>query len=83
MGSQRQNGYVREEELGWLPPENRDAFLRALQGFRKMIADTLLVQFNQGAMPHEMFMNHIRRFSTEVMPELRRHTVTNTVAVEA
>jgi len=31
-------------------------------------------------MPHEMFMNQIRRFSTEVMPDLRRHKVTATVA---
>lgn len=113
VGGQRQSGYVREEGLGWLRPENRDDFLRALQGFRKMTPDDLkrndrlcwgspaqvrdqliglaealgsnilLVQFNQGAMPHEMFMNQIRRFSTEVMPELRRHNVTKTVPVEA
>ena len=110
VGGQRQSGYVREEGLGWLRPENRDDFLRALQGFRTMTADDLkrndrlcwgspaqvrdqliglaealgsnilLVQFNQGAMPHEMFMNQIRRFSTEVMPDLRRHKVTATVA---
>lgn len=30
-------------------------------------------------MPHDMFMNQIRRFSTEVLPDLRRHTVTKTV----
>jgi hypothetical protein len=29
-----------------------------------------------------MFMNQIRRFSAEVMPDLRRHNVTKTVAVE-
>ena len=113
VGGQRQSGYVREEGLGWLRPENRDDFLRALQGFRTMTPDDLkrndrlcwgspaqvrdqliglaealgsnilLVQFNQGAMPHEMFMNQIRRFSTEVMPDLRRHTVTKTVPIEA
>jgi alkanesulfonate monooxygenase SsuD/methylene tetrahydromethanopterin reductase-like flavin-dependent oxidoreductase (luciferase family) len=110
VGGQRQSGYVREEGLGWLRPENRESFLRALQGFRKMTpedlrsndrlcwgspaqvrdqllalaealgSDTLLLQFNQGAMPHEMFMNQIRRFSAEVLPELRSHTVTRTVA---
>jgi len=110
VGGQRQSGYVREEGLGWLRPENRDAFLRALQGFRQMTADDLkrsdrlcwgspaqvrdqlialaeslgsnilLIQFNQGAMPHEMFMNQIRRFATEVLPDLRRHTVTKTLA---
>jgi len=110
VGGQRQTGYVREEGLGWLRPENREGFLRALQGFRKMTAedletndrlcwgspaevrdqlitlaealgsDTLLLQFNQGAMPHDMFVNQIRRFSAEVLPDLRRHTVTKTVA---
>jgi len=111
VGGQRQSGYVREEGLGWLRPENREDFLRALQGFRKMTAEdltrnerlcwgspaqvrdqlialaealgsnVLLLQFNQGAMPHDMFMNQIRRFSTEVLPDLRRHTVTKPVAV--
>ena len=109
VGGQRQSGYVREEGLGWLRPENRDEFLRALQGFRKMTADdlkrsdrlcwgspaevrdrlialaeslgsnVLLLQFNQGAMPHEMFVNQIRRFASEVMPDLRRHRVTATL----
>jgi hypothetical protein len=37
---------------------------------------SLLLQFNQGAMPHAMFMNQIRRFAEEVLPEVRRHTVT-------
>ena len=46
-------------------------------------SNTLLLQFNQGAMPHDMFMNQIRRFSAEVLPALRRHTVTKTVAVDA
>ncbi|HKB25965.1 MAG TPA: ATP-binding cassette domain-containing protein [Methylomirabilota bacterium] len=106
VGAQRQSGYVREEGLGWLRPENRDDFLRALQGFRRVTmedlkrnerlcwgapadvrdaligladalgAGTLLLQFNQGAMPHEMFVNPIRRFAAEVLPAVRRHTVT-------
>jgi alkanesulfonate monooxygenase SsuD/methylene tetrahydromethanopterin reductase-like flavin-dependent oxidoreductase (luciferase family) len=106
VGGQRQSGYVREEGLGWLRPENREDFLKALQSFRRMTADdlgrnerlcwgspaqvrdqliglaealgsnTVLVQFNQGAMPHAMFVNQIRRFAAEVLPDLRRHTVT-------
>jgi alkanesulfonate monooxygenase SsuD/methylene tetrahydromethanopterin reductase-like flavin-dependent oxidoreductase (luciferase family) len=113
VGGQRQSGYVREEGLGWLRPENREDFLRALQGFRKMTAadlerndrlcwgspaevrdqliglaealgsNTLLLQFNQGAMPHDMFMHQIRRFAAEVLPDLRKHTVTRTLAVDA
>ncbi len=106
VGAQRQSGYVREEGLGWLRPENRDDFLRTLQGFRRVTmedlkrnerlcwgapadvrdaligladalgAGTLLLQFNQGAMPHEMFVNQIRRFAAEILPAVRRHTVT-------
>ena len=106
VGRQREAGYVREEGLGWLRPENRDDFLRALQGFRKVTMDDLkknerlcwgspaqvrdsllglaealgsnilLVQFNQGAMPHEMFVRQIQRFANEVLPDLRKHTVT-------
>ena len=105
VGAQRQSGYVREERLGWLRPENREAFLRSLQGFRQVTledlkhnerlcwgspaevaetliglgealgANTLLVQFNQGAMPHEMFVRQLRRFAAEVLPAVRQHTV--------
>lgn len=104
VGGQRESGYVREEGLGWLRPEHREDFLRALQGFRRVTMDDLkknerlcwgspaevrdallglsaalgsnilLVQFNQGAMPHEMFMQQIQRFAAEVMPDLRKHT---------
>ena len=106
VGRQRDAGYVREEGLGWLSPENRDDFLRALQGFRHVTmedlkrnerlcwgtpaevrdallglaealgSNILLVQFNQGAMPHEMFVRQIQRFAAEVLPDLRKHTVT-------
>jgi alkanesulfonate monooxygenase SsuD/methylene tetrahydromethanopterin reductase-like flavin-dependent oxidoreductase (luciferase family) len=106
VGGQRQSGYVREEGLGWLRPENREAFLGTLQGFRRTTkedlrtnerlcwgspaevrdsliglaealgSNVLLLQFNQGAMPHEMFMNQIRRFAQDVLPDVQRHTVT-------
>ena len=105
VGGQRQSGYVREEGLGWLRPENRESFLRTLQGFRQTTMDdlrrnerlcwgspaevrdqliglgealgsnVLLVQFNQGAMPHDMFMNQIRRFAADVLPAVQRHQV--------
>src|SRR5712691_11087681 len=106
VGRQRESGYVREEGLNWLRPENRDAFLRSLQGFRAVTmadlerserlcwgtpaqvrdallglaeslgSNVLLLQFNQGAMPHEMFVRQIRRFAAEVLPDLRAHAVT-------
>jgi alkanesulfonate monooxygenase SsuD/methylene tetrahydromethanopterin reductase-like flavin-dependent oxidoreductase (luciferase family) len=106
VGGQRQSGYVREEGLGWLRPENREAFLRTLQGFRQTTmedlrrnerlcwgspaevrdqliglgealgSNVLLLQFNQGAMPHDMFVEQIRRFATDVLPAVQRHQVT-------
>jgi alkanesulfonate monooxygenase SsuD/methylene tetrahydromethanopterin reductase-like flavin-dependent oxidoreductase (luciferase family) len=111
VGRQREAGYVREEGLGWLSPENRDDFLRALQGFRHVTmedlkrnerlcwgsptevrdallglaealgSNILLVQFNQGAMPHEMFVRQIRRFASDVLPDLRKHTMTKVAPV--
>jgi len=42
------------------------------------------IGFNRGAMPHEMFMEQIRRFAAEVLPALQAHEVrTVPVAVEA
>ena len=109
VGRQRESGYVREEGLGWLRPENRESFLRALQGFRHVTMDdlrrnerlcwgspaqvtdalvelagalgsnVLLLQFNQGAMPHEMFLRQIERFAADVLPALQRHRVTAAV----
>ena len=39
-------------------------------------ANTLLVSFNRGAMPNEMFMEQLRRFGKEVLPALQAHEVT-------
>jgi alkanesulfonate monooxygenase SsuD/methylene tetrahydromethanopterin reductase-like flavin-dependent oxidoreductase (luciferase family) len=39
-------------------------------------ASTVLVSMNRGAMPHEVFMNQIRRFGTEVLPRLQAHAIT-------
>jgi alkanesulfonate monooxygenase SsuD/methylene tetrahydromethanopterin reductase-like flavin-dependent oxidoreductase (luciferase family) len=111
VGRQRESGYVREDNLGWLRPEYREEFLRSLQGFRRMTAEdlernerlcwgtpeqvrdaliglaealganTVLVQFNQGAMPHEMFVNQIQRFGAEVLPAIKPHEVTEVALV--
>jgi alkanesulfonate monooxygenase SsuD/methylene tetrahydromethanopterin reductase-like flavin-dependent oxidoreductase (luciferase family) len=109
VGGQRKSGYVREDGLGWLRPENREEFLRTLQGFRRttmedlkrnerlcwgspaevrdqLIAlgealgsNVLLLQFNQGAMPHDMFVSQIRRFAEDVLPAVQRHQVTRSL----
>jgi alkanesulfonate monooxygenase SsuD/methylene tetrahydromethanopterin reductase-like flavin-dependent oxidoreductase (luciferase family) len=42
-------------------------------------ANTVLVNKNRGAMPHEMFMEQVQRFGTKVLPELQAHQVTRTL----
>jgi len=64
----------RSERLCWgTPVQVRDALLGLAEALG---ANILLLQFNQGAMPHEMFVRRIRRFAAEVLPDLRKHTVT-------
>ena len=68
----------RNERLAWgSAAEVRDGLIGLAEALG---SNVLLLQFNQGAMPHEMFMNQIRRFASEVLPDLRRHTVTAVVA---
>jgi hypothetical protein len=38
---------------------------------------------NRGAMPHEMFLNQIRRFGKEVLPHLQAHEITRVPPAEA
>ena len=37
---------------------------------------TLLLNFNQGALPHDMFVRNLQRFGEEVLPALQAHNVT-------
>jgi len=68
----------RNERLAWgSPAEVRDALIGLADALG---SNVLLLQFNQGAMPHEMFMRQIRRFADEVLPALQGHTVTKVVA---
>jgi hypothetical protein len=39
-------------------------------------ANQVQIGLNRGAMPHEMFMEQIRRFAREVLPALQAHEVT-------
>jgi alkanesulfonate monooxygenase SsuD/methylene tetrahydromethanopterin reductase-like flavin-dependent oxidoreductase (luciferase family) len=45
-------------------------------------ANTVQIGFNRGAMPHDMFMNQIRRFAAEVLPRLQMHRVETVPLVE-
>jgi hypothetical protein len=64
----------RNERLcGGSPAEVRDALIGLGEALG---SNVLLLPFNQGAMPHDMFLNRIRRFAAEVMPDVARHAVT-------
>lgn len=38
-------------------------------------ANSIQVSLNRGAMPHEMFIEQIRRFARDVLPALKAHEV--------
>ncbi len=40
------------------------------------------ISLNRGALPHEMFMEQIRRFAREVLPALQAHRVERVPLVE-
>jgi alkanesulfonate monooxygenase SsuD/methylene tetrahydromethanopterin reductase-like flavin-dependent oxidoreductase (luciferase family) len=46
-------------------------------------ANTVQIGFNRGAMPHDMFMNQIRRFAADVLPRLQAHEVKTVPLAEA
>jgi alkanesulfonate monooxygenase SsuD/methylene tetrahydromethanopterin reductase-like flavin-dependent oxidoreductase (luciferase family) len=64
----------RSERLAWGSPEQvRDGLIELAESLG---AGTLMLNFNQGAMPHEMFVQNLRRFGTEVLPAVQAHAVT-------
>ena len=63
----------RNENLAWGPAnEVRD---RLLESAEAVGANILLISFNRGAMPNDMFMEQLRRFGKEVLPDLQAHEV--------
>ena len=64
----------RNDRLPWGRPEDvRDTLIAEAEGLG---ANTVLLNFNRGAMPHAMFMEQLRRFGAEVLPALQAHQVT-------
>jgi alkanesulfonate monooxygenase SsuD/methylene tetrahydromethanopterin reductase-like flavin-dependent oxidoreductase (luciferase family) len=45
-------------------------------------SETVLLSFNRGALPQEMFVEQIRRFAHEVLPALQAHQVTRVPAAD-
>jgi alkanesulfonate monooxygenase SsuD/methylene tetrahydromethanopterin reductase-like flavin-dependent oxidoreductase (luciferase family) len=65
----------RSERLAWGSPEQvRDTLIELAESLG---AGTLMLNFNQGAMPHDMFVRNLERFGKEVLPVLQAHTVTS------
>jgi alkanesulfonate monooxygenase SsuD/methylene tetrahydromethanopterin reductase-like flavin-dependent oxidoreductase (luciferase family) len=63
----------RSERLAWGAPEQvRDSLIELAESLG---AGTLMLNFNQGAMPHEMFVQNLQRFGTEVLPAVQGHVV--------
>jgi alkanesulfonate monooxygenase SsuD/methylene tetrahydromethanopterin reductase-like flavin-dependent oxidoreductase (luciferase family) len=59
------------EQLAWGRPS--EVIERIVAAADHTGAGTVLVNMNRGAMPHEMFLEQIRRFGTEVLPALQAH----------
>jgi hypothetical protein len=45
-------------------------------------AGNVQISLNRGAMPHDMFLEQIRRFAHEVLPALQAHSVTSVPLAE-
>jgi alkanesulfonate monooxygenase SsuD/methylene tetrahydromethanopterin reductase-like flavin-dependent oxidoreductase (luciferase family) len=61
------------EEMPWGTPD--EVIARIIAAADHAGAGTVLVNMNRGAMPHEMFMEQIRRFGAEVLPALQAHRI--------
>jgi alkanesulfonate monooxygenase SsuD/methylene tetrahydromethanopterin reductase-like flavin-dependent oxidoreductase (luciferase family) len=64
----------RNERVCWGSPEEVRDSLIALAD--TLGGGTLMLNFNQGAMPHDMFVRNLQRFGEEVLPALQAHQVT-------
>ena len=68
------------EQLPWgTPQEVAERIIAAADGAG---ANTVQISLNRGAMPHEMFIEQIRRFAREVLPALQAHEVKRVPAAE-
>ena len=68
------------ENMPWGTPD--EVAQRIIAQAEAAGANTVQIGFNRGAMPHDMFMNQIRRFAAEVLPRLQAHKVETVPLVE-
>jgi len=68
------------EQLPWGTPQ--EVTERIIQTADGAGANMVQISLNRGAMPHEMFIEQIRRFAGEVLPALQAHQVKRVPAAE-
>jgi alkanesulfonate monooxygenase SsuD/methylene tetrahydromethanopterin reductase-like flavin-dependent oxidoreductase (luciferase family) len=68
------------EEMPWGRPD--EVTERIIAAADSAGADTVQISLNRGVLPHEMFMEQIRRFAAEVLPALQAHKVTRVPLAE-
>ena len=70
----------RAEDWAW--GTGKEIAERIIQAAGIAGADGVQISMNRGALPHEMFMEQIRRFAREVLPVLQAHTVSRVPIAE-
>jgi hypothetical protein len=68
------------EQMPWGTPDEVAA--RIIAAADSAGANTVQVSLNRGVLPHDMFMDQIRRFAVEVLPGLQAHEVTRVPIAE-
>jgi hypothetical protein len=69
------------EKMPWGTPD--EVCARIIEAVDHAGASSVQLNLNRGAMPHDMFMEQIRRFAREVLPKLQAHQVTRVPSAEA
>ncbi|MDP1963632.1 MAG: hypothetical protein Q8K93_15675, partial [Reyranella sp.] len=68
------------EQQPWGTPQ--EVIERIIAQADRSGANMVQVGFNRGAMPHDMFIEQIRRFAADVLPALQAHEVRRVPAAE-
>jgi alkanesulfonate monooxygenase SsuD/methylene tetrahydromethanopterin reductase-like flavin-dependent oxidoreductase (luciferase family) len=68
------------EDMPWGTPD--EVTRRIIDAAASAGANTVQVSLNRGVLPHEMFMEQIRRFAADVLPALHAHQVERVPFVE-
>ena len=68
------------EHMPWGTPD--EVAGRVIDAAESAGANTVQVSLNRGVLPHEMFMEQIRRFARDVLPAMHAHKVTRVPIAE-